>query len=114
MSSIGDGDATFYDANFMNFLESILPQLSDVGSANVIAVDRSVALACRGNFYRLLTKNINESQIPRQYWWIILRVNGLISPDDYTGESSHIIMPDVEYLGTLAAKYNATQSSGTR
>lgn len=114
MSAAGDGDATFYDVNFLTLLESILPQLADVSTANVVAVERSVALACRGDFYRLLTKNINDSQIPRQYWWIILRVNGLGSPEDYTGESSHIILPDFEFLNTLASKFNATQASGTR
>lgn len=114
MSALGDGDATFYDSDFMTFLESILPQISDIETVQAIAVDRSVALSCRGDFYRLLTKNLNDTQIPRQYWWIIARVNGLASPDDYTGESTHVILPDFDTLNTLATKYNATQSSGTR
>lgn len=114
MSSLGDGNPTFYTTGFMALLESILVDLSDLTTNQSIAIDRNIALSCRGDFHRLLTKNLNDNGLPRQYWWITTRINGMYSPEDYTGESSHIILPDIAYLDSLATKYNATQSTGQR
>lgn len=98
-----DGDDLFYDLKFLNTLEYLLPYLIlNVGNStlNLSQIDN---IQSKYDFYRILAKK--TTSLPRCYWWITMRMNGYVQSSDYLGDRTSIIVPDLNYLNTLATNY---------
>ncbi len=98
-----DGDQLFFDSDFKNALEYMIPSIVDRGGNSVITIDRAENFAAKYDFYRILAKKMPT--LPRAYWWITMRVNGIASPEQYQGDMDSIIIPALDYLNQLATSY---------
>lgn len=74
------------DLNKPEFREVFEKHLTFVSenSTNVRDVDKPLTFRYHGDFYGLL----KELRIPYDYWWYIMRLNGMRSPTEYQGAST--------------------------
>lgn len=76
------GDDIYYDPDFRKMVEHHIPLLkSDRGSVSKVVTPTTV-LRFEGDFYGLLS----FYEIPQKHHWITLRINSLLSPDEYGRE----------------------------
>lgn len=66
-------------------------------------VSEKLITRCRYDFYSLLC----HLKIDSRYYWIILRVNNLTSPDEYLGDVRSIMIPELKFVQELLLKYQA-------
>jgi len=64
---------------------------------NIVEVDASLAMIARGDFYMLLSRN----NVPTEYWYPHLMVNGLKSSGDYDGVNTKVKLLDVDALDKI-------------
>lgn len=68
------------------------------------AVDSVISCQCAGDFYAVLA----HYKIPHQYQWVIMRVNGYLSPFEYTEDQLIIFIPKDEVIENLMNIYRET------
>lgn len=92
------GDAAtadiYFNQKWLRTLESMLDQIVQHPGVMAITVEPTLALRYQGDFYGLLT----TQRIPSKYQWITMRMNGLTSPDQYTGEARTFIIPSSDQI----------------
>lgn len=98
----GDGDQLFFDPDFCNSIEYLIPYLILNTGNSTLPLTQGDNLQSKYDFYRILAK---KTALQRCYWWITMRINGYIQPTDYQGDRSAIILPDIGYLSSLATSY---------
>lgn len=95
-----DGPPVFYQAGFRRVIEDHLSNLRNSRGSNTLNIESNMAYAFEFNLYGVLT----HYQIPGYLHWIMMRVNGMTSPDEYQASMTSLIHPDTE----LVEKYRST------
>ena len=87
-------------ASFRNLIENHLALLRTHSTTTLVTLNKHDEYKFTGDFYQLLhTVNVTQD-----LWWIILRLNGLHSPLDYTGELIQILIPSMSKIKTLLTR----------
>ena len=89
---------TFYGADFRAVLEDHMTWLRNHRSTRSIKVANSDAYRFEGDFYRYLS---SLGTISRGYFWVIMRLNKMTSPQDFGVETDTILVPSAETLEAL-------------
>ena len=95
----------FYQEKFKQTIEDHLSILK--ANRTTQPIEAYLQNQCRNNFYLLL----NNLNVPFKYHWIVLRVNDLHSPLDYTGTQTFIHLPEFQYVDRLMQVYNTKSES---
>ena len=95
------GDKNLYDVAFRNIIESHLKYLREHLNTQSIRLDPHIEYEYAGDFYGLL----QAMGYPHDIQWILMRVNGLHSPIDYTGELETILVPPDAVITMLLSRH---------
>ena len=88
------GPDEYYDPAFRVVLGTHYTYLRNLATNRIRTVTSFQETKYRGDFYGLLT----DMQIPRQFFYIILRLNDLASPDDFDVGMQNILVPDTSII----------------
>lgn len=86
--------AIYYHQPWLRTLESMMDLIHQDPGVNILSIEPTLGLRYQGDFYGLLVAN----QIPAKYHWIIMRLNNMTSPTEYTGEVLSIIVPGYDFV----------------
>lgn len=89
---------TFYGAEFRAVLEDHLTWLRDHKTTRVMRVADNDAYRFEGDFYRYL---FSLGTIHRAYFWTIMRMNKMTSPQEFGTETRTLLIPSAETLEAL-------------
>lgn len=111
MSEILDGlrvdfNPSYVTKGFRDMLEDHLQWLIVHPKSTLVTPAGNHITTHRYDFYGLL----HAIQIPADYHWLCMRMNGLTSPHEYKGEYQPILLPDQRVVDDLLARYK--QSAG--
>lgn len=101
----GDGNQHLYTPEFRNEFEYLIPTiLNQRAQYRTIEIEQSDRLQAEGDFYRICAK---KSGLNRAYWWYMLRINGMYSPTDFTGDRMRkdVLVPMPDYIDSLLQIY---------
>ena len=101
---IDTGDTNYYSPGFRQVIEDHLSWLQKSSSTNQITLSPQAEYKYIGDFYSLL-QNIDVNQ---DMYWITMRLNGLHSPLDYTGDLITILIPARYEVQKLLARFLTT------
>ena len=94
------GNTLFYSTAFRNLIENYLSVLKQIPSTTTIPLTEGQQYQYQGNFYGLLV----SLNIPQDLHWITLRLNGLLSPFDFTGDLPNLLVPSKDTLNQELTK----------
>lgn len=86
---INTGQYNVYSVGFRNLIENHLIYLQNNVSTINYALDPQDEYVCIGDFYKLL----NLLNINQDLFYIVLRMNNLHSPIDYSGNLGILLIP---------------------
>lgn len=95
-----EGPAVYYSAPFRDVIEQHLTYLI-ASNTHELAVDPHIAFKYKADFYGLL----QYLGVAPQMWWVVLRVNNMTTPADYTEEMLSILIPDFNEIEKLRTSY---------
>lgn len=98
--------SVYYSEPFQSMLENHIFTLARHSSAQILAIEPSLAYQYEGDFFGLLT-NLG---VPSQYHWATMRCNGLYSPVDFRSDTVNITQPPFEQIDELQAIYSSSSS----
>lgn len=100
------GDDTYYSAGFHDFFMSYYMYFMDPVNQllSTITVEPGIALKYSGDFIGLL----NYLNVPPEYHWCTMIVNGLKSVSEMNMNMINILLPDINELETLKNLYEST------
>ena len=90
------GPDNYYDSKFMDVLEKNIPYLN-TQIEKTVDVEEYIAEKYQGDYFGLLT----YYRIPKQYRWITMRVNGLLSPTDSDINTKVINIPNFDKVAVI-------------
>lgn len=100
---VDSGPDLYYDENFLNVLEDHLPYLHNHPQTKIMVVDPDEAYQWRGDLYGMLQARGE----PRQYHWLIMRLNGYTSPKQFTEDTVSLLKPSYPVVEMIAQSHNS-------
>ena len=98
-----DGDAVYYTEDFRHVLEDHMPYLRTLQTTKVAPVNPEYAYVYRNDLFSFLTL-IN---IPAYLQWTTMRMNGWMSPSDFTQDTEAIMLPDPGTVQQIKSMHTA-------
>lgn len=98
----GNETAIFFDPHFIQTLDAHIEYLKTAGNTEVKMVDRKLLGQYIGDFYAIL----QDMGYSYKYHRIIMLMNGLTNPMEYTGQFYEILIPDLSIIDGILAVYN--------
>lgn len=95
------GNTDYYSQAFRNLIEDHKNYLLNHSLTKQIPLTPNAEDIYTGDFYQLL----QSLRIEQDLWWIIMRLNGLHSPLDYTGNLGNIYVPDASVINSLNTRF---------
>lgn len=92
--------ALYFKEEFLAYLEQHLSYIKDQGMA-VVTLNLTNAYKHEGNFYGIL----HELNIPVNYHYICMRVNGLRNSNEYDGNEILVNIPSFDVIEQLKNQY---------
>lgn len=86
--------SVYFSQPWLRTLESMLDLLMMRSDNRILTIEPTMGLRYQGDFYGLLM----AQQIPMKYFWIIMRMNGFTSPDEYEGHVLSFVMPSETFI----------------
>lgn len=86
--------ADYFNQKWLRTLESMLDLLRVDVRNQLITVEPTTGLRYQGDLYGLLT----ALQIPMQYHWAVMRLNGYTSPEQYDGTILTLVRPADDFI----------------
>lgn len=97
------GPQVFYTPEFRAVVEDHLTYLKQQVTNTVVDISPHDAYKYQGDFFGILL----EYKVLPQFHWIVMRMNDMMSPKDYDGETLTFIRPDEKVLISLANTFNS-------
>lgn len=92
-----------YSKAFMVYIESHMAWLREHPTTTVVDIVPHLATKNAGNLYSYLV----DIQFNMRWAWVVLRVNSMHSPLDFTGDETQLMIPSVELLQNLHTRFTA-------
>ena len=99
-----EGPKIFYDADFRNVIEAHLRILREHPNTAVLDIEPQKAYKYEFDLYGLLL----SLNIAPYYHWIVMRVNDLTTPIDFTHEMLRLILPAAGTIDSIRSTHTAT------
>lgn len=100
------GADIYYRSDFRDMIETHLTYLLEDEGAESKIVDPQVAVRHEYDFLGLLS----EMRIKPQYHWIVMRMNGLTNPTNYTSDMVNLIIPSTATIDRLRRMHTTVHS----
>lgn len=95
--AVDSGAGIYYDDSFRVVLEDHMTYLRTHPQSRIIQVEPHVADRWAGDLYGLLI----SMKVPPYLHWIIMRMNGMLSPRDCNSELRALLVPNNKVLETI-------------
>lgn len=92
----------YYEPKFQIMLRDHLLRIRTSVGTQPMIVDTNVAYHAKGD----LNMVFRQMGLSPKYWWITMILNNISSPEQYDGERTNFILPDMEYIDDLYRLYN--------
>ncbi len=109
----GDGNPEYFKEAFRRELEALFPYLLNTVdlrniSMTTITLTKGQMHTSEYDFYKVCSA---VAKLPRCYWWIMLRLNEMEHPNQFTGEKllETVLVPSPTYFDTLLTQYLTTR-----
>lgn len=102
----GDETSVFFDAHFMQTLDSHIEYLKTAGKPELKMIDQKFIGQYIGDFYAIL----QDMGYPAKYHRVTMLINGLTSPTQFVGQFMEILIPDLSVIDGILAVYNTGKS----
>lgn len=99
------GASAYYDADFRNVLEDHMSFLRKHSSTRTIVVDPGQAYKYEYDLYGYLL----SVGIPANLHWVVLRLNKLTTPTDFSLQLSQLMVPDAGMLDKIRQSHMSTR-----
>ena len=99
------GAPVFYDQGFRNVIEDHMTYLRTHPNTGVRQVEPGRAYKYEADFYGLL----QFLDIPAALHWVVLRLNGMTSPTEYTPDRLSILLVDPTLIEQLRSSHMSTR-----
>lgn len=99
------GPDIYYTPQFRQIVEDHLTYLKDHPSTETITIDPQTAVRGDGDLVSVLL----DYTIPKHQHWMIMRLNGMSSPMDYTQDRTTLRIPGTNVLEQLIKRFRVTQ-----
>lgn len=100
IKQLPDLETSFFEEDFIHTLESHLTHLRNT-NVQFKTIDTHLLDKYRGDFYGLL----DELGIGKQYHYIVMRVNGFNSSDNYRSNMTAIVIPSFTEIESIKDIY---------
>lgn len=101
---VQEGPATYYTEELRGVLESFMTVFRTDSSSQPMQIDPGVAVRFEADLYGLLT----YLKIPKQYHYAIMRVNKLVSSDDFRASMTNLLIPNTNEIQRIMQTENST------
>jgi hypothetical protein len=91
---VSSGPDIYYDPDFRAVLDAHYTYLRNLSTNTIRTVTPFQSTKFAGDFYGLLS----DMQVPRQFFYVILRINNMVSPNDFTSTMQSILIPDTSVV----------------
>ena len=91
----------YFDPGFQRMLRDHLVLIRQSNSTQPMIVDSNVAHHSKGDLYFVF----RQMGLSPKYWWITMIINNITSPEQYDGERTDFILPDMQYIDELYQLY---------
>lgn len=98
------GPSVYYSAEFRRMIESHLLFLQTHPDNQLIALEPHMVYKYEHDLFGLL----GELNVPPQYHWIIMRMNGFTNPIDLTQETETLLLPSLSLISNLQKVHSTT------
>lgn len=102
-------DAIFFNEKFRTVLEHHIPLLRNSEDVTIQPVNKELAYKWEGDFYGLLSNTGIE--LPREFFWITMRLNGLKNSQEYDGRTLSIMLPSIPLLRQIAIRHKTSNNA---
>lgn len=92
----------YYDENYMQIMDSFIEYFKRAGSVTEKTIESRYLGQYYGDFYNML----NDAGISMKYHRIILLMNGMTNPIQYTGQFLTYHCPDFSKVDQVLGAYN--------
>lgn len=92
-----DGPVVFYTADFRRLIEDHLDYLKQNNRSTPISIAEKDLHKYEYDLFGLLV----EYELPRHLHWIVMRLNGMTSPDQFTELNTSLLIPDPSEIDRL-------------
>lgn len=106
-SLISEGPDIFYSPEFRAVVEEHILVLQQNESTEKITIETHTAYQYENNLYGLLT----YLEYPKQLHWIIMRINGLHSPNEFKRDTKQLVIPNTSLVDELVKLHNSKEGA---
>lgn len=99
------GASAYYDADFRNVLEDHMGYLRSHASTRTIVVDPGQAYKYEFDLYGYLL----SVGVPANLHWVVLRLNKLTTPMDFTMQLSQLLVADAGLVDKIRQSHMSTR-----
>ncbi len=97
----------YYDPSFQRMLRDHLVRIRESVGTQPMVLTTNIAHHCKGDLYMVF----RQMGLSPKYWWITMVINNYSSPEQYDGERTNFILPDIEYIDELYQMYNTVDGN---
>ncbi len=99
------GPDIVYSEGFKQVLEDHISVIRQDPTTEVVEIDPQVAYANEGD----LTAVLDHYNMPMEQHWLIMRVNGLTSPQEYSADITTLLFPSRTTFDSILSGYRTDQ-----
>jgi len=99
-------EPAFYSESYRNTVEACLQILKTHHQTKTVKLDDQKCRIYRHDFYTFLRHTVDIEPV---YHWVIMRLNGMLSPRDFDDSVRELLVPEVSYLRQLLTQLNMTR-----
>ena len=100
-------NALYYDPKFHTMLRDHLINIRQSVCTQPMVFDANVAHHAKGDLYMAF----RQSGLSPKYWWITMIINNITSPEQYDGERTNFVLPDIDYIDDLYRMFNTVDGN---
>ena len=104
---VDEGPALFYNPSFRATLETHLSLLREHKDTDFLTIESYPAHKYEYDFYGLLS----FYKVEPKYHWLILRMNEMTSPPEYTSDITAILIPSNAVVGSIVQAYRTSNKN---
>lgn len=100
-------NSVYFEPSFHRNLLDHLELIKRSVSTQPLLIEGDVAYHSKGDLYQVF----RQIGLSPKYWWITMVINNITSPEQYDGERTSFILPDLSYIDELYLIYSTKEGN---
>lgn len=96
------GPSSWYEPLWFTTVEDNLGYLLNINNVEAVKIDPIMHEHHKHNFYNFLREQVTPE---RRYWYVIMRVNGMTSPTQFSENMDFMVYPKLQLIDQLHEQY---------